>query len=151
MVLIIPLVMGAVAGISAIAKSGDKGKENVVDAQNKFRYDLIREQQFNPMAPYGRLGRGKMFAAMARAWGYDKIFGEEFLNTVTDPKNYPGTPKVGGAEYQEPDDIKFRRQGSLFSDIMAGIGAGGSAYMKYGGGGGGEGGEGGGGEGYEGG
>lgn len=119
-VFIWPGIMAAIGGLSGYFGSRDRGNEGITDRENQLRMELFREQNFNPMAPYQRLAKGKMYASFMRAWGMDKILGENFIDAVSDPRNFPGTSKVGGAPYMDPEGAGFERTGSTMGDIMAG-------------------------------
>ncbi len=120
----IPLIAMGIGALASYMSSRNRGQQTQVDAENQARMLLYREQQFNPMAPYTRLARGQMYASLARAWGYDKLLGEDFLNHVSNAGSYPGTSAIGGQEYADPADVGFRRGGSTIGDVLSGAAGG---------------------------
>lgn len=125
------LAMGIAGAASSFMKSRSAGKQSVNDFENRLRYQQFAEQQFDPAAPYRRLAKAQFAAAAMRAWGYDKIFGEDFLKAISDPKAYPGTERVGGAGYMDPSKAGFKRSGSTLGDIFSGIAGGMSAAAPF--------------------
>ena len=96
----IPLI---VAGVMAAAKQYSAYKKGKAEAKNKatgelsrYQYDVLRQKQFKPFAPYASLGKGRMLAGIAKSWGMEGMLGKDFLSYISDPMNVPGTQGIGG-------------------------------------------------------
>lgn len=90
------VVMGVQAALGAY--SGWKKRKSQQKAADQDRDAMIKfQQQQNPMEAYAKLGQGKMAAALARAWGLDKVLGDKYLQHISSASSYPGTTGVGGA------------------------------------------------------
>jgi hypothetical protein len=119
---------------SAIAGGVGKRKQRETmteaDLMNRYRYQVLGEQAFDPYGPYRRAKRGALWASFARAWGFDKILGEDFLEHLSDPKSVPGTEAIGGAQYPTgpPSYLPQAKPSGggwgLFGDILGGAGMG---------------------------
>lgn len=92
------LAMGIGSALGAIGNKRRSESEYPASLQDRYRYDVLNQQQFDPMAPYRRLQKGSLYSAFARAWGLDKILPEGMLDHISNPQNYPGTSAIGGGE-----------------------------------------------------
>lgn len=57
---------------------------------------------------------------MARAWGFDKILGNKYLDHISNAGNVPGTDAIGGAANLEFPKFKEPKGPS---PLLAGLGA----------------------------
>lgn len=128
--LIPALFSGIGSALSAIGGKKRSESEYPAQLQDKYRYDVLNQQQFDPMAPYRRLQKGSLYSAFARAWGLDKILPEGMLDHIASPGNYPGTSAIGGGENLKgpPGDIPGgERKGGLLSALGGVLGGAGTA------------------------
>lgn len=99
--------------------------------QDQYRYDVLHQMQFKPMAPYATLGKGRLLAGIAKSWGLDKMIGGDLLSYISDPQNIPGIQgfgKTGPVNLQGPEATgikapKYDTGGILggAGDIMSGV------------------------------
>lgn len=137
------IISGVGAALGGIGQQKQRQSQVPANLQDRYRYGVLEQMQHNPLAPYEKLRRGKMYAAFARAWGLGDILGEQFLDHISDANSVPGTDAIGGAANLRGPGVTGipagERQGGGFNmagAILGGLGAGLGAYGGGGGGGG---------------
>lgn len=134
---IAPILAGLGAAFSGLGRNQQQQSNFPADLQDRYRYDVLRERQFNPLAPFERARKGQMYAAFARAWGLDKVLGNQYLDYVSDVKNIPGTAGIGGGEnLKTPDQLGIpagERRGGGFNTAGAIFGGLSAAFPAFGG------------------
>jgi len=93
---IIPIVSGLASLFGKLAARKSGKAEPQANLQDQFAYGQLQHKQFNPMAPFERARKGRLYAALARTWGLDKILGEKYLQHIENYSSYPGTQAIGG-------------------------------------------------------
>lgn len=149
--LAIPLLaqgIGAIFGGIGKHKAANADAENqLINIRNRIQADILQRKNFDPNQPFGTLSRGRLFGAIAKAWGLDDIVGQEIIGHIGQAKNVPGTEAIGGARYMTdprqaglPGFEKPKTGGSLalaIGDIFGGSATALSGLYPSGGGGGG--------------
>lgn len=130
-----PLPLAAIAapailgGLGKIFGGIGARKDATASLENRLKADLFRQQQFSPFAPFSTLGKGMLLAAFARSQGLEKIFGNKYLDFISNAGNVPGTAGIGGAanlpfpKFKGPS--KFGAAGSIITGLgqaFSGIG-----------------------------
>jgi hypothetical protein len=122
----IPLIAAGVgAALTALqrhkaAKAGEGAQGTMLT--NQMKQNLWQQKQFSPFAPFSSLAKGQILAAFARSRGMDKIFGDKFLDYISDAGNVPGTAGIGGqGDVPLPKFDKVKSGSSGLLTIGAGV------------------------------
>jgi hypothetical protein len=119
-----PLIAAGVgAAVSAFGKykAGQaRAGNDVIDMNNKLKANLYQQKQFTPFAPFSTLAKGRLFAASARAWGFDKILGNKYLEHISNAGNVPGTSAIGGGADLQMPKFEKKKTGGIWDIIAAG-------------------------------
>lgn len=127
----LPLIFAGVsAALGGVSRRKQQDQQNVADLQDRFAFDQLSEKQFDPMGPFERARKGRIYGALARTWGLDKILGEQYINHIENYANYPGTSAIGGGrDLTTPQaagltlgDRSAGRKMSFLSSILGGVG-----------------------------
>jgi len=125
-------ILGGVGGALSNYAGRRASVKNIKARQaDDFRYDVLRQMQFKPMAPYATLGKGRLLAGIAKAWGMEDMIGGDLLSYISDPMNIPGVQgfgKTGPVNLQGPEATgikapEYSSGGALgvFGDILKGV------------------------------
>jgi len=114
------LIGGVLSGFGAARAGREQGKDTVAGLNNQYLMDLMKQKQFAPLAPYGTAARQQMFGGIVKAWGLDKMFGDEFLSRLKEAKipgysapDFMPTPRANlrsgriGIDPNKPSSFQF--------------------------------------------
>lgn len=136
--------IGSVFGALGGKKKADSAAENnLINLENQITASLLSRKNLDPLAPFGKLARGRLFGAIAKAWGLDQFVGSELIDHIGKASSVPGTEAIGGSPYSTdptafglPGFKKPKTGGALLDAIggvFGGIGQAAAAFYPTGG------------------
>ncbi len=95
------------------------------EQKDRYRYDVLHQMQFKPMAPYATLGKGRLLSAIAKVYGLEKEIGGDLLSFMADPQNIPGIQgfgRTGPVNLQGPEATGIKAPEYSTGGVMGVVG-----------------------------